>query len=221
MEWFYRINRQLVKLTAGIYFRLKVEDSRHIPSTGPLLLAANHCSFLDPPLIAAAISRQISFLAKEELFRIPLLGWWIHHLGAYPLARQKGDTQAVRTGLRVLRENKVLLVFPEGTRSPDGELLPLQPGAAWLSLIGGAPVVPLYISGSFRACPRNAWWPRPTQIRIAIGTPIKPEEIEPNGERDVRIEFMNELLRREFYRLKNFIESKNLNRPPLPRLNNP
>src|SRR5574341_2676966 len=104
-----------------LLFRLEAREPGHVPATGPALLVSNHSSVLDPPLVGGASRRQLAFLAKAELFRIPLFGGLVRRLGARPLRREGADPAAMRTALRVLEEGGALLVFPEGTRGPRSE----------------------------------------------------------------------------------------------------
>ncbi len=174
MQLYYRIHWHLLRSFLRSYFRLSIQGCEHIPSTGPALLAANHCSYLDPVVIAPSIPRQIKFLAKEELFSVPVLSWWIRWIGAYPIDRGRGDMQAIRTVFRLMKAGEALLIFPEGTRSHDGTLQPLEQGIAWFSLKTGAPVVPVYLSGTNEAMSRKVWIPRPRKVRIRFGPMIDP-----------------------------------------------
>ncbi|MFQ5896721.1 MAG: lysophospholipid acyltransferase family protein [Candidatus Methylomirabilia bacterium] len=162
-------------LSRGLLRRLFGLESRgveHIPSSGPLLIAANHSSFLDPPIVSGASPRQLHFLAKAELFRIPLLGGLIHGLNARPVRRDGSDPVALRTALRILGDRGALLIFPEGTRGEEGVLREARPGAGMLAMLSGAPVVPALITGSGQALPRGRWLPRPAKIRVSFGPPL-------------------------------------------------
>ena len=155
-----------------LFFGLTSRGTEHIPATGPVLLVSNHVSMLDPPLIGGVAPRQLSFLAKAELFKIPLLGGLIRRLGAQPLRREGPDTGALRAALRVLRGGGVLLVFPEGTRGEEGALGPAKPGAGMLAVLAGAPVIPVYVGGSGRAWPRGRRFPRPANVTVTFGPPL-------------------------------------------------
>jgi 1-acyl-sn-glycerol-3-phosphate acyltransferase len=144
-----------------------------VPAEGPVLIVANHSSVLDPPLVGGMCPRQLTFLAKAELFRIPGFGGLIHRLGARPLRREGADPSALRTARRVLAEGKALLVFPEGTRGEEGRLREAKPGAALLAVQSGATVVPVYVSGSGRAWPRGRRLPRPAKVVVTFGAPLR------------------------------------------------
>jgi 1-acyl-sn-glycerol-3-phosphate acyltransferase len=156
-----------------LLFRVEGRGTEHVPAEGPVLIVANHSSVLDPPLVGGMCPRQLTFLAKAELFRIPGFGGLIHRLGARPLRREGADPSALRTARRVLAEGKALLVFPEGTRGEEGRLREAKPGAALLAVQSGATVVPVYVSGSGRAWPRGRRLPRPAKVVVTFGAPLR------------------------------------------------
>jgi len=155
-----------------LFFHYRVVGVAHVPAAGAVLLAANHASLLDPPVVGAAVPRPLHFMAKAELFRIPLLGALIRRLNAHPVAREGGDAAALRLALGLLRDGQALLVFPEGTRTRDGRLGTGRAGIGMLAAQAGVPVVPVYVSGSERALPRGASWPRPSRVTVAYGPPL-------------------------------------------------
>lgn len=168
----YRILKPLAVAFMRLLFNLRSRGAEHVPSQGTVVIVSNHASVLDPLLVGCASPRQLSFLAKAELFRIPLLGSLIYRLGAHPLRREGGDAGALRAALRVLRGGGALLMFPEGTRGEEGVLGPAKPGAGMLAVLGGAQVVPAYVSGSGRAWPRGRRFPRRTDITVTFGPPL-------------------------------------------------
>ena len=152
--------------------RLEVRGAEQMPRKGPLLLVSNHISVLDPPLIGVVTPRQLTFLAKAELFDIPLLGRFIRAVNARPVRREGSDARALKDALRVLEEGRALLVFPEGTRGTEGVLREAKPGAGMLAVLSGAAVVPVYITGSGRVMPRGAALPRPGKVSVRFGAPL-------------------------------------------------
>lgn len=171
----YAILKPLVVAVMRLYWRLQGHGYQHVPRSGPVLLVANHSSVLDPPLVGGMAPRRVSFLAKAELFDIPLFGRLIRGLNAHPVRREGADPAALRTALRLLERGEILLVFPEGTRGEEGVLRAGKPGAGMLAVLSGAPVVPVYIRGSGQAWPRGRWIPRPTKITVAFGPPLRFE----------------------------------------------
>jgi 1-acyl-sn-glycerol-3-phosphate acyltransferase len=166
----------LQRLTAGLLravYRLRVVGLQHVPRQGAAILAANHQSFLDPPVVGAAVPRHLHFLAKAELFRVPGLGSLIRRLNAHPVDRAGGDAAALRLAAGLLRRGEALVLFPEGTRSGTGSLGAGKAGVGLLALVSGAPVVPVYVRGTREAWPRGARWPRGSRITVAYGPPLR------------------------------------------------
>jgi 1-acyl-sn-glycerol-3-phosphate acyltransferase len=168
----YGILKPLAVALMRLLFRLEVHGQEHVPATGPVLLVSNHVSVLDPPLVGGASPRELHFMAKEELFRIPLFGRLIASLNARPVRRDGSDSRALKAALRLLEEGRALLVFPEGTRGVEGQLGDGKPGAGMLAVMSGAVVVPVHVSGSGRALPAGRMVPRPAKVRVRFGPPL-------------------------------------------------
>jgi 1-acyl-sn-glycerol-3-phosphate acyltransferase len=168
----YGILKPIAVALMRLLFRLEVRGVEHVPATGPVLLVSNHVSLLDPPLVGGASPRELHFMAKEELFRIPLFGRLIASVNARPVRRDGSDSRALKTALRLLGEGRALLVFPEGTRGVEGRLGDAKPGAGMLAVMSGAAVVPVHVSGSGRALPAGCVVPRPVKVRVRFGPPL-------------------------------------------------
>jgi 1-acyl-sn-glycerol-3-phosphate acyltransferase len=177
----YAVLKPLTLAMMRLLFRVEGRGAEHVPRTGPVLLVANHSSFLDPPLVGGVVPRPLSFLAKEELFRVPLLGALIRRLNARPVRREGADAAALRTALRILQDGGVLLLFPEGTRGAEGTLREPKPGAGMLAVLSGAPVVPVFVQGSGRAWPRGRRLPRPAKVTVTFGPPLMFERRDAEG----------------------------------------
>lgn len=178
----YAILKLLIVALMRLAWGLRARGRENVPRHGPVLIVANHSSVLDPPLVGAMTPRQVSFLAKAELFAIPLFGPLIRRLNARPLRREGADPAALRTALRLLEEQRALLVFPEGTRGEEGTLRSPKAGAGMLAVLSGAPVVPVYVEGSGRAWPRGARLPGRGRVTVTFGQPIRFER-KTGGER--------------------------------------
>lgn len=163
----YLLGRAIFRIIFGLVFRWRVNGREHLPPAGPYLLCANHTSWWDPPLVGSIVAPQVYFMAKEELFRIPVLGPLLRAWGAYPVKRQSADRKALRRSLQLLEAGQVLGIFAEGTRSRDGRLQRAEGGAAWLAQKTGAPVVPIGIAAPYRPF-------QPLQVRI--GPPFRLEQ---------------------------------------------
>ena len=155
-----------------IWLRWEVSGRENIPEDGPVVIAANHLSLLDPPVLGAAATRKVHFMAKSELFKPAWFGSLIRKLGAFPVRRGAMDRDAIKTGLTILKENKVLAVFPEGTRSKTGELGRAGGGAFMMAVKRKAKIVPAYIYGT--DLKRHPGWPK---VRVIFG---KPMEYDPD-----------------------------------------
>ncbi len=177
-EGWYQAWKNLVVLFATLAFRMKVEGREHEPSHGPFIVAGNHASAIDPPLVGCVIRRRAAYMAKEELFSIPVLGAWLRSVGVFPVKRGSPDRRAIKQSLQTLEHGGVLVMFPEGTRSDDGRLRPPEPGAALIALRTGAPVLPVAVIGSQRILRKNARWPRFAQVVVRIGPPLAVPRIE-------------------------------------------
>jgi 1-acyl-sn-glycerol-3-phosphate acyltransferase len=161
--------RWALKAFLLVYFRLRRLGREHIPDGG-VILAANHRSFLDPFAIGACIGRPIYFVAKRELFRRPLIGWFLNCMGAFPVDRGASDEESVATALALLERGQAVVIFPEGTRIRTGSLARPKRGVGRLALESGMPVVPIAITGSERA--RKGWRIRPVRVHLRCGAPL-------------------------------------------------
>lgn len=151
---------------------LKIIGRENVPKTGPVILAPNHVSFFDPPVVACGSPRALTFLAKEELFRPPIFGPLIRSVNAFPLKRGEGDTSAMKLALKKLEEGHCVIMFPEGTRGDGHALGPLQSGVAMLAKRSGASVVPVGIYGTHRILPKGRKLPGFSRLRVAYGRPF-------------------------------------------------
>jgi 1-acyl-sn-glycerol-3-phosphate acyltransferase len=169
----YAVLKPIAVALMRLLFRLEMINPGLVPATGPVLIVSNHVSVLDPPLVGGSAPRPLFFMAKEELFRIPLFGRLIRGLNARPVRRDGSDMRALKAALGLLQEGRAILVFPEGTRGEEGRpLREGKPGVGMLAVLSGAPVVPVYVSGSGTALPRGRALPRPTKVRVTFGPPL-------------------------------------------------
>ena len=152
-----------------IVFRTRVYGRENIPAEGAVILAANHASNIDPPLMASLIDRPVSYMAKIELFENPIFGAAIRRCHAFPVKRGESDRGAIKAAVTVLKEGRVLGLFPEGTRSKTGELQKAEAGIALIAAMTGAPIVPVAILNTHRIFSNGGFIP---QLRIMYGEPI-------------------------------------------------
>ena len=153
-------------------FRGSTRGLEHVPRQGPLVVVANHGSHLDPPLLGHALGRPVAFMAKAELFEVPILGSIIRACGAYPVRRGASDREAIRTATAKLQDGWATGVFLDGTRQSDGRVNQPLPGAALLAARSGAPLLPVAIINSHRALGSGSSLPRLVPIQLRIGEPV-------------------------------------------------
>lgn len=180
---FYELVLRLVRLAFKVAFRARGFDSLNVPSSGPVLLAANHESFLDPPMIAVLLyHRHLEFIARGSLFK-GFFGRIIQALNAIPLKDDSGDAGAIKEVLRRLEVGRAVLIFPEGSRTRNGEMQDFKRGVALLVKKGRCPVVPVAIAGAYERWPITQKRPRlrGPRVRVLYGQPIPYDELMKNG----------------------------------------
>jgi 1-acyl-sn-glycerol-3-phosphate acyltransferase len=169
MQW---AATRLMSPLMGSAYRLRVVGAERVPATGPAVLASNHESLLDIPALVVATPRPVWFMAKVELFRGSAASRFFYELGGFPVRRGGHDPAAIRTGLAVLERGRLLAMYPEGTRARD--LQGFLPGAAWMALTTGAPLIPVGVAGTADALPRGSFVPRRSRVTVSFGDPIQP-----------------------------------------------
>lgn len=173
MNPYYWFCYHLIQLVGRIFFRLRYVHRERMIDHGPVILAANHQSFLDPGFAGGASKRAIYFLARRTLLDGAFLGWLLPRLNVIPVDSDTGrDRTALKALIRILRAGQGTLVFPEGQRTPDGNLQPAQPGLGLVIAKTLAPVVPIRIFGAYEAWPIHEKWPRPGRVTVVVGDPI-------------------------------------------------
>jgi 1-acyl-sn-glycerol-3-phosphate acyltransferase len=172
MKPLYRLGWLGFRALYTVYFRFKAYNPERVPLSGPLILASNHTSYLDPPLVGSGIRRDINYLARESLFRFPVVGWVLKNWHSVPVDREGGGAAGLRAILDRLLAGGAIILFPEGTRSRDGKLQAARSGIGLTVIKSNAPVVPVRVFGTFEAFGRNHKLPRPRQIAVKYGKPM-------------------------------------------------
>lgn len=170
--WYFTIYH-LTRFVARIFFRFRVIHPERVIQEGPVILAMNHESYLDPPFAGIGCRRAIYFLTRKSLLDVPLIGWVLPKLNVIPVDQDGGDRSALKAIIRILRDDHGTLVFPEGSRTLDGNLQPPQPGIGFVIAKTLAPVVPMRIFGAHRALPRGGGKLRFCPITIVVGEPLR------------------------------------------------
>jgi 1-acyl-sn-glycerol-3-phosphate acyltransferase len=172
VNFYYWLGYHLSRLLAKLFFSFRIIHRERVIQTGPVILATNHQSFFDPPLAGNAADRAIYFLAKKSLMDAPILGWLLPKLNVIPVNLEGGDRSALKALIRVLSAGECALVFPEGTRTPDGNLQPAEPGLGLVIAKTRAAVVPMRIFGAFDAWPIGGKIRLGPKITVVVGQPI-------------------------------------------------
>jgi 1-acyl-sn-glycerol-3-phosphate acyltransferase len=168
----YNIFYNLAKLLARMIFSMRVIDPERMVESGPLLIAVNHSSFFDPPLAGICSRRGVFYLARKTLLKWPFFGPLFPAMNVIPVERDGNDMSALREVIKKVKEGNAVLLFPEGTRSLDGDLQPARAGIGLVIAKTGAPVLPMRIFGAYEAFPKNARRFQLSQISVVIGEPI-------------------------------------------------
>jgi 1-acyl-sn-glycerol-3-phosphate acyltransferase len=173
----YRLTWFALRCLFATYFRWRLHGVENVPLTGPVILASNHASFLDPPLVGSGLTRDINYLARESLFRFPLFGWYLRKLNSVPVDRDGGGAKGLKMILDRLLAGGGIILFPEGTRTPDGSLQPARAGIGLTVIKSAAPVVPVRVHGTFEAYNRSMKFPRPRRLQVVYGRPMDFKEL--------------------------------------------
>jgi 1-acyl-sn-glycerol-3-phosphate acyltransferase len=179
MEPVYGLFHGLSRLVYQMFFRGDVVGLENLPATGGYIVAANHASHLDPPIVGQFLTRQVSFFARRTLWKPGIAAWWLDAVGTIPVDRDGGTSiDAIKRVLQALDLGRVVIVFPEGTRSPNGELQAPRPGVGLLACKAQVPVVPARIFGSFEAFGKDGRMRLGSRVSVAYGRPLAPSEYD-------------------------------------------
>ncbi len=182
MRPFYGFFHYIAATIHSMWFRGDVIGTGNLPGAGPYLIASNHASHLDPPMVGCQIAKQMRFFARKTLWSNRLMIWWLDQVETIPVERDSGDIGAIKRVLLALKEDRSVVLFPEGTRSPDGRLQKAKAGVGLMACKTGVPVVPCRVYGSFDAFGKGAKIPRfGVPITVVFGTPITPAEYDDPG----------------------------------------
>ncbi len=183
MNPWYRAGYQMFRLMGKVMFSFRCVHRERITEDGGTILAMNHQSYLDPPLAGICCHQEVFFLARSTLLDWPVMGWVFPRWNVIPVDQENADMKALKTIIRLVKAGHRTIVFPEGSRTPDGSLQPAQPGLGLIVAKTLAPVIPMRIFGAYEAFPRGAKWPSCRPITIVVGDPIRfsAEEVKAGG----------------------------------------
>jgi len=177
MNFSYRCGWLFFRFVFATYFRSRFIGAEHVPKKGPVILAANHASYLDPPVVGSGLDRDINYLARQSLFRFPLIGRLLVSWNSVPVDRDGGGARGLKNILDRLLGGAGIILFPEGTRSYDGKLRPAQAGIGLVVAKSDAPVIPVRVLGSHEAWGRSQKIPLPRRITVHYGEPMRFEKL--------------------------------------------
>lgn len=177
MNFVYFLGWSFFRFVYATYFRWCVYNAERVPLKGPVILAANHASFIDPPLVGSGVKRGINYLARDTLFRFPGVGWLLRKWQAVPVDREGGGAAGLKAILDRLLAGGAIILFPEGTRTRDGKLQPARSGIGLTVIKSNAAVVPARVFGTFEAYGRHMKIPLPRRIAVKYGRPLYFEKL--------------------------------------------
>lgn len=172
MNFVYWLGWSFFRLVYAVYFRWRVLNPERVPASGPVILAANHASFIDPPLVGAGLHRECSFLARDTLFNSRPVAWLLHKWQAIPLDREGSSATGMKRLIEAVGAGRPVILFPEGTRTRDGQLQRARSGIGLIVMKTNAPVVPVRVWGTFEAFGKHVKFPKPKPITVKYGHPI-------------------------------------------------
>lgn len=191
----YQFLRILVFAVAKVYWRLTIEGRENVPAEGAFVLAPVHRSNVDTPLAGLVTARRMRYLAKDSLWKVKVVGWFLLKMGGFPVRRGAGDREALRHCIEAIEAGEPLVMFPEGTRRDGPIVEDLFHGPSFVATKTGVPIIPVGIGGSERTMPRGAKFIRPVKIHMIVGRPIEPPPAgeDAQGSREVRRKMTAEL----------------------------
>jgi 1-acyl-sn-glycerol-3-phosphate acyltransferase len=193
----YRFLQLCLRVVVPAYFRYRARGLEHVPRRGAALFVVNHQSFLDPLMVGIPLSRPVRFLARDTLYRGPLIRAFLNKVYAIPVNRDAASSTTIRQAARQLQQGFLVGIFPEGTRSSDGRIGALKPGFIALVRRADVPIIPVGLAGTGAAFPRGAWFVRPAKCRVVFGAPLQPEtlaQLKGHGSEQVLLETVRDAM---------------------------
>jgi len=174
----YAFGKFLCASICKLFGRMTVIGRENIPATGGVMLCGNHVSYIDPPALGSGATRPVHFMAKEPLFRVPIMGFLIRRVGAFPVRQHTADRAALRTAIDLLKAGEVVGMFPEGTRNPDPtNLMPAEAGVGMIVLKAQVPVIPVALVNTDKLLPQHSLFCKFTHIKVVYGTPVPLDDL--------------------------------------------
>ena len=182
-NWVWFSIQVILRFFFVVWLRYRCRGHEKLSQVPGALMLLNHQSFLDPLLLGLPLQRPVSYVARESLFPIPIVGWILRSTYVMPLNRDRPGAEVIRESIRRIKHGFLVGIFPEATRTKDGTVGQFKPGFVTLLRRSGAPVYPVGIAGAFECFPRKTWFIRPVRVRVVVGEPFTPEQLEPLSRR--------------------------------------
>lgn len=193
----------MVSALARVLFSLKVIGGEYVPPRGGVIVAANHASYLDIPLLGCALKRKADFVGKSELFKNPMIGFFFRRLGGFPIRREGVDRWAIEEAVRRLKAGRLVVFYPEGRRSEDGQLQRPRPGVGMVAALANVPIVPALIEGTEQILPKQSLRLRLFPVVIKFGPPLNPSTLTASKPDKSAYSQISEAVMAEIEKLKN------------------
>jgi len=207
MGFLYSLSKYGSRVVFTAFFKVRVFGRENVPRQGPVLLAGNHQSYLDPVLCGMGLARELDYMARDSLFRNKIFGAYISSLNAFPIQRDQADIKAIKQIISRLQDKRAVVLFPEATRTADGRIGKIKSGIELIARRGKATTLPVVIDGAFEAWPRHQKLPAPGTIFVQYGEPITPEQTRQMG-RDEYVKRLNRQMRQMQHDLRKRIGKK-------------
>ncbi len=215
----WRTMQFLLQNLFAFWLRYRAYQLNNLPTTGGGLIIINHQSYLDPLLIGLPLQRPVSFLARDSLFKIPLIGWILRHTYVMPINRDSASTGSMRECLKRMEQGYLVGMFPEGTRSRDGEIGILKPGFMMLLRRSSLPIYPVGIAGAYDAFPKGAWFIKPRPVCVVYGPAISRQELAPlleKGQEEQCLNYIRERLQHCLNQANHLLQANTNSHPHSP-----
>jgi len=201
MRPIYDIGHILFFIIFKLFFRCRVIGRENLPGTGPCIVASNHASYLDPPILGSMVWRRLNYLARDTLFNTPFKKFILEQCNSIPVRREQLDKSVLNVVLGKIKAGELVVLFPEGTRSPDGGLLPGKPGVGLILSMAKVPVVPVYIHNAYRTFGKENKGFRVVPLTVVFGEPMDLTGIKGKGHE--KYQRMSDMVMEEIQKLKN------------------
>jgi len=196
------ISRFILNLFAKVYLRGKAYGKENLPKEGAYIAVINHSSNMDVVAMALVATRKGHTMAKDSLFRVPVLKWWLKSVGMFPVVRDAADHKAFSYAVNLLKEGKILFIAPEGTRKKEnGQRRRPRTGFVRMAQMADCPVVPIAMSGTDKVLPPGAWFPRTVKIKVKVGKPVRLEKIPFNKDNKEKLQQQAEQIMDTIYEM--------------------